>query len=512
LKPGFVIGTVKISGIASRALLTSVLFGSGSGSQTKLFDKIEIYDLQLATPSEGTVASLVADFPRLAISGVSCAPAIPGAGPECFAKSLDFGPTASLAVRFPEDDPRLLLNLRAETFHAEDSALGGTPGRSPGAFRAAKAQAQGFRAEMALKGPGTVAAVSLAELSAENLDGLWRAGQTAAKELSVSLFAPGGLDWKARAAFFSAAGLDLRDSLAGPASLPGATDLLNLEIPGSLLPGAVWPSWESLLADRYSADSWRAEGFSAEGPYGGKLSAKALAASGPFSKGKISSTSFEAEGFRAEFQVYAWSHALLEFASRFMGEAVLEGNLKASKDYSPEEGNLRLRLDSLEVNSLGKFSLDVTLSGVKEPLLRSLAAIPLSGLEDPLSAAVSQDVGVGAFELTVSGRPVVDKAVLMTADALDVSPSAARAEMTSKIATTLLFLLGPYAETGSILGISDSLIDFVNAPGTLTLKMEPKSPITSRSVPQEGFEPAELISILNISVASNGNEPARLTP
>jgi hypothetical protein len=118
--------------------------------------------------------------------------------------------------------------------------------------------------------------------------------------------------------------------------------------------------------------------------------------------------------------------------------------------------------------------------------------------------------------VTISGRPLIEKTVIMVADSENKSPSEARISINSAISISLLYRLYALgvASLDSLSEVTDAVTAFIDDPRTLTLLIRPHVALDAESVAsvdwKEGSEFSVLAELLNISVASNGGQAVYL--
>jgi hypothetical protein len=510
--PGLTIQTVRITGLGPPERIGRLAANRGAPGVAFTALELEGLELHTAVPADSGAASLA--LPSLSLGVLRCSPAEAAPRPLCELSALSAPRGWSLALDFPAGDPRAGLRLSAESLAAEGPSAGGAAGPA-GWIRAAKVSLAGLQASLSAAGGDAALTLDAASVSLSNLEGLLSAQGTTVTTLRAGLSGRDGTVWRAEASSFAASGLNLHDALAAPGALPAAALLHELSRPyGGSLPFGLWPRWDSLLTQHYSAGSWRLEGFRAEGPEGERLAAEGVSVTGPLFRGRVSDSSVEVTGLSLEFPAEPWHSSAARAAADFLGTNSVEGSLRAWKAYDSEAGTLRWRLDTLDLRDVGRLAVDVTLTGVRDPFVAELSRARLSDPDALIGAVVSQNAGLGALSLTLSGRPVVEKAVRMTADALGLPPASARAEMTSRVSTALLFGLPRLADFDfdTAMDVSEAVIAYIERPGSLTVAVEPRSALDAASLAALGTDTAAIVEFLNISVSANGGEPARLLP
>jgi hypothetical protein len=342
--------------------------------------------------------------------------------------------------------------------------------------------------------------------------GPFRARETAAAGLALTLSGPEGAVWTAAADAFTAYGLDASEALGAPGALPGAFLLRILEAPetGGLVDG-IWRNYDSLLTQKYSAGSWKLEGFSLEGPDMERARAASVGVTGPMAGGAVNDTRFEARGVEVEFPAESWHSEYSRLAKAYLGANRVRADITAWKSYDAATGALDWNLETLDVEDLARLTLKIGITGLKAPEARALSAIPVSDIGGLAGFLETSDIGIRRLELTISGRPAVDRAVLMAAESMGKAPSDAMAEMTSKVSLTLIYTLSQYVPVEPVLDFSEAVIDYIRDPGTITFKMEPAASLNRDSMARIGGSPGAMAEFLNISVATNGNGPVSLT-
>jgi hypothetical protein len=508
-RPGLTLRSVKVTGLATAERLAAA--SGNSGKPLDVFASLEIEDLRLHTGSSPD-GSLDLLLPSASLGRLSCGP-----GPVRPACALDFlisgeGSGFEFVLSFPESDLRSLLAVKAAAFSAEGLSADGA-GHPLLSLKAAQARAWGLEIVMPSRDLSLTLGASAGEFCAEGLEGLYSAESTAIARIGAYLNDDERTLWQASADAFSADGLDLREALSGDSARPGAS-LMEAGPPRSAyrLAEALWPAWDSLVRQGYSAASWALEGFDTRVADGPKLTAGSIAASGPFVRGKLSSSAIQVSGAELTVPVDGSGRDFLRKATDFLGGNTLRGDLAAKQTWNPEEGALRWRLEPLDIRELGRFNLDLSLTGMSEAAADAMAGVPLRDAGRLFSVLPAQGLGIGGLELSLSGRSVVDRTVLAVADSLEKPPSAALAEMTSRVSMTLLYFLSNYASLDSVMGVSEAIIGYIESPQVLTLALAPDRPLDAAALNEAFKDPGAVVELLKVSVSSNGGLPQPLEP
>jgi hypothetical protein len=511
-RPGLTIKSVKVTGLAPGERLAAA--AGNSGAPLDVFKSLAIEDLKLHTGESPERGAAELRIPGASLGRLSCRPSIGKVYPDCSLDSLDAGDGFAYAFVYPEGDPRWLLRMAGASLSAEGLAAGGAAGLTLSSFKVARARAERLEAQLASDGAVLGLGAVMRGLAAEGLEGLYSARLTEISGMEIYLDGTEDTLFQAAADRFRAEGLDLRDSMADAAARPGAGFLNEfLSEDGGGLMEALWPAWDCLFSQRYSAESWSLEGLKATGADGDRLEAKAVTATGPFVRGRLSErTSLEMEQAELEFPADPWHPEAQVNAARFLGSNVLQGDLRVTKSWDAEKGTLRWRLDPLDVRDLGRLTLDITLSGMSELAVERMADVRLRNIDRLLAAAAAQGLGVGGLELTLEGTPVIDRTVLTLAEAMDAPPYFARTEISTRVSLTLLNYLSNFASVESVISVTDAITDYIDKPREFTLTLAPASPLDAVALAAGGEDPVTLIRLLNLSVSSNGGQPQPLVP
>jgi hypothetical protein len=514
--PGITVKSLKISGPAPADVLAGLL--RNSGGPLDVFASMEIEDLRLHTGQSAELGSAEILVPSAVLTSLSCRPGgTPEGGnpaPACTLSGIATGGDGgfSFAFRYPETDYRLDFRMEASSCALEGVSLGGEAGLSPAGVRAEKLRAADLELALAARRGFLTLDVSAGHFVSAGLEGAYSARSTDLAGIRAILSGNGADPiWSASADSFSAAGLDLREALSGSGARPGAYFLNEfLSEDGGGLIEALWPGWDCLFSQRYSAGSWRLAGFRGSGTDGERLEFRTAEAAGPLVRGKLSDTSLEITGMELEFPSDAWQPDSRVRIARFLGTNILRGDVRVLKTFDRESSTVRWRLDPLDVRDAGRLSADVSFTGMDDPALAELSEIRLRNIDRAIDAVASRGLGIGAASVSLSARPLMDRLVIAVADAGENPPSSAASEITSAVSMRLLAVLPHFASVESVVALTDSLAEYVGRPRALTVALNPPAPLNAASLAGGLDDPASLAGLLNVTVTVNDRLPVTL--
>ncbi|MDR1035476.1 MAG: hypothetical protein LBT40_02535 [Deltaproteobacteria bacterium] len=516
--PGISVKSVKISGLAAAEALPALL--QNSGDPLEVFASMEIEGLHVHTGASSELGSAEILVPMTVLTGLSCRPGGAKEGgtpaPACTLARISSGEGYGFGFIFlyPEADFRLSLRMDASSYAADNVSLGGDAGLALSGIKAARFQAANFDLALGARQGLLTAGVSIGLIASEGLDGAYSAQHTRLTEIEVFVLGnePDPM-WLGTAESLTAVALDVREALSGDGARPGAyflNEFLGAE--GGGLVEALWPGWDCVLSQRYSAGSWRLDGFRGSGPDGDRLEFRSVEATGPMLRGKLASTTLEMRGMVLEFPSDVWFPEYQQKTAEFLGTNIIRGDVTVWKTYDPQNSVVHWRLDSLDLRDLGRLYLKVDFTGVKDSTLAALSEIRLRNIDRIIAAIAAHDLGIGNTEIALSAQPAMDRLVIRTAEEKETLPSAALSEMTSNVSMTLLYFLSNYASVESVMAVTDSLVDFMKKPQALTVTLEPSSPLNAVAFGNGMKDLSTLVELLNINVTANERLPVALEP
>jgi hypothetical protein len=514
-KPGITIKTVKVTGLAPPELLLRL--SRNSGSPLEVFSSLEIEELLVHSGKSAELGSVELLVPGATLTGLSCrpggAPEGGTASPACTLAKIASGQGYGfgLVFTYPEPDYRLSLRMDVASYAVDALSVGGGDGTGTSGIKAADAIFNALEMSLSAAEGVLTVGVSVDTMHAQGLEGLYFAQATAIEGAGVFVDIGDDMLWQATADSFSAMGLDMREELSSEGARPGAHFVGQFygEYGGGLLE-ALWPNWDSVLSQRYSAGSWRVDGFKASGGDGQRLEIRTAYASGPLTRGKLANSYLELSGVELEFPSDVWHDEYLVKTAEFLGTNVLKGDLRVWKAFDPENNTVRWAVNSLDVRDLGRAALDISVAGVKDATVEAFSGIRLRNIDRLLASVAAQDLGLGAIEISLSAQPVMDRLVIRTAEEKETIPSAALSEMASSVSMALLYVLTEHASVESTMAVTDAVVDFMKKPQIITVKTDPSSPLNAAAIAAWQQDPGSLVELLNLSVSSNEKLPVAL--
>ena len=202
--------------------------------------------------------------------------------------------------------------------------------------------------------------------------------------------------------------------------------------------------------------------------------------------------------------------------SQKLGRNAFVLETEAEAVYEAKTGLWTTRISRLAARDLFDLSLSLTWGGLTRDRLERFKQIPLNALF--LAALNPEDLlgeaSFNAFNIKYTDQGLVD--FIFNLKAAEEGGRLTGAELKERTIAQagLMLMIGGAQYLQNVEALSQPLMNFFKAPGSLEIDLKSTPPLTFKTVASLGGEPSAVLDSLNITISANGEagSPLRFTP